>query len=46
MILVNEQSILPVISVSPENATQPIGNVLEDRDAGEEVIVVDEGESE
>ena len=38
--------ILPVISVAPENATQSIGNVLEDRDAGEEVIVVDEGETE
>ena len=38
--------ILPVISVAPENATQSIGNVLEDRDAGEEVVVVDEGETE
>ena len=38
--------ILPVISVAPEYATQSIGNVLEDRDAGEEVVVVDEGETE
>ena len=38
--------ILPVISVAPEYATQSIGNVLEDRDAGEEVVIVDEGETE
>ena len=37
---------IPVISVAPENATQSIGNVLEDRDASEEVVVVDEGETE
>ena len=44
---VNEYKyILPVISVAPEYATQSISNVLEDRDAGEEVVVVDEGETE
>ena len=41
-----EQSTLPVISVSPENATQSIGNVLEDRDAGEEVVIVYERQTE
>ena len=41
-----EYSTLPVICVSPENPTQSIGNVLEDRDVGEEMVVVDKGETE
>ena len=35
-----------VVGVSPDNSAQSVGESLEDRDSREEVVVVDEGETE
>ena len=35
-----------VVRISPDNSAQSVGKSLEDRDSREEVVVVDEGETE